>query len=208
MKIFVSCLFIIFCLILTRSSLAGSRSQIEIMDAVYENNTYTLEIFVIDATPDTDVVIFTESERKPGLKLVSTLAERKTEIIWSATFEEKEKISSIYAISATRRKEHSSEWQKKDDLSALRSLGIEKLGSIDDVLELLDNFGWSPTGYTFVGETRLRKPFSKEDPNQNSTTNLCVTTKGMCTMVEYGPIGVTCYCNFASGPVDGITVEP
>jgi len=211
MNIFLKLILTLGCLILFNPSLAGYRTEIKIFNHDQVGNSYRLNIAVLGALSNTEVLVFTENNLRRGLKMVSLangepyIAERQSKKEWVAKFKEKERVTSIYAISTSRVDYQG--WGKMKDLYTLRRLGIENLGSINEVLKLLSEFGWKPTGYTFIGTTKLRSLYSPTSPSQLNTSDSCRTPVMSCAMGQYGSIGAPCWCNSAKGPIKGTIVR-
>ncbi len=193
--------------------IAGGRTEIKIVEHDSVESNHRLQIRTFGEDSRTDILIFVEAKDSSQLSMISDkkgapyLAERKDENRWVADFFVTQTPNAIYAI-ATKRAKYSN-WTKQRDLSALKRLGIENKRSINGVLSLLDEFGWIPTGYTFIGVSNLRGKGDHFTPSQRNTSNICQTDNGSCPLSDYAAHGEICFCNTPSGPVYGvITPKP
>ena len=208
MKSLTHTILILILFFTTTSAISGERTKIKIVDHDSSGSNHRLVITTYGTSKRTDVLIFVEFIDASRLSMISDkdgapyLAERKSDDEWIADFFVPQSPKAIYAI-ATNRTEYST-WSKSKDLSALKRLGIEKRGSINGVLSLLDEFGWIPTGYTFVGLSQLRDKGDLSTPSQENTSNICQTDSGSCPLIEYASHGEKCFCNTPSGPVHGV----
>jgi hypothetical protein len=208
MKLLITIIITFSFYIYSFTAIAGTRTEIKIIDHDSAGSNHRLQIRMFGHENNTDILIFIEVKGSSQLSIISDkqgapyLAERKDENTWIADFFVAQAPKAIYAI-ATKRAEYS-QWTKKRDLSALKRLGIESRGSINGVLSMLDEFGWIPTGYTFIGVSSLREKGDNLTPNQSNTSNICQTDNGSCPLIEYAPHGERCFCNTPYGPVYGV----
>ncbi len=209
MKILIRYILMLFITGFISPVFAGERTAIEILSSDCDSSLCDLNITVTGASKSTEVLVFAEYDSHRGLKIATDktgepyIAERITNEQWSANFKLEGPIKSIYAIS-TFRKDYE-RWGKTRDLYALKRLGIENLGTINQVLNLLKEFGWTPTGYTFIGETNLRNKYSPFE--QSNTSNICQTTFGECVIIEYSLIGTPCFCVIKGKPIRGMIIR-
>jgi len=208
MKLLITTTITFLFYIYSFNATAGGRTEIKIIQHDSAGSNHRLQIRTFGDETENDILIFIEVKGSSQLSLISDkqgapyLAERKGENLWVADFFVAQVPSAIYAI-ATKRAGYS-QWTKERDLSALKRLGIEKRDSINGVLSLLDEFGWIPTGYTFIGVSSLRGKGDHLTPNQSNTSNICQTDSGSCPLIEYASHGERCFCNTPTGPVHGV----
>ena len=188
--------------------------MIKITEVKSEHSLHEVEIVLLNESSEvfvTDILILVETLEPQALSFIRddrgepVTATSVNGRIWSATFNYKSAYNSIYAIAV--RRDEDLKWSKKRDLSALSRIGSESQSSLEGKLQLLNDFGWTPIGYTFYGVSNLRPATDGNGINQINTSNLCQTNLGSCRINGFSKVGSTCSCQFWKGSKEGIVVS-
>jgi len=205
----------VFTFIFLQNVQSSTRAKIEIVKLVEEDGLYRMKIVIDNASSElrvTDILIFSESKDSVGLSIVTDKTGKPYIVdtldgrVWNAQFLLQKSSKALYAIAISRKSY--ANWSKIRDIDALKRLGVEQKSTINEVLALLFDFGWTPKGYTYIGVTSYRSDTGggRTNIDQSNTSNVCQTNAGACSISGYAKNGEQCFCKTPNGSVDGVIV--
>lgn len=146
------------------------KTPVEIKGFFVRDNTAEVQATVQGATTSSQVVVLVRYSSKPGLSVAANesgepmlpktieklppsvqgdLPDRQSLSRWIVSFYSRPefgKIVELYAVVCVVQER--GEWSRSRDYRGFQYLPFGRSQSIDEALDLLRNFGWSPTGVT------------------------------------------------------------
>ena len=151
-------------------SLTQTKTAVEITSVISRSNAVQVSAVVRGATTASQLVLFLKFSNQPGfivaanefgepvlpvtedpLQALSTSQPRQSTSRWTAAFHARQewgKLQEIHAIVCTVRERQ--DWPRSRDYKGFSYLPFARVQDINEALEILRDFGWTPTGLTRV----------------------------------------------------------